>query len=98
MSITFYAGEKEANFSNSNAYLLMQAMGIEPDCCGSMGGSEFNRRAWTAYTADDLTLSQFVRPTTIESNFISCGLDLQDIRDRLLRLASFGADNEVHWG
>lgn len=96
MSITFFCGENEVNFSNQNAFTLMKIMGIEPDCCGSMDGEEFNQKAWSAYCFDDLTLLAFVRPTTVDGNFINCGLDLEDIRLRLLRLASLGT-NLIHW-
>jgi hypothetical protein len=40
MSITFYCdrdeSESDLNMSNSNAYAVMQAAGIEPDYCGTI--------------------------------------------------------------
>lgn len=97
MSITFTTGPLEVNFSNSNAHALLLAMGIEPWPCGTMSGPEFNHRAWTALASDDLALASLVLPMIVEPRFISFGLDIQGIRDRLTRLASLGADHDITW-
>lgn len=102
MSITFSFGSgedaPEINFCNSNAAVILSAMGIAFDWCGSMPGTEFNHRAWSAWAKDDQDLSDLVRPSSVDGNVITFGLDLTGIRERLFRLASMGVPDVVTWG
>ena len=98
MSITFFHSEHEANFANANAFALMKTLGIEPDYSGEIVGHELARRCLRAINR---AVQHHTRPTEVEGNFISFGLDAEGIVRRLIALAEIGraAGNEkVNWG
>jgi hypothetical protein len=110
MSITFSAYNPEThtgagpdmNLCNSNAYDLMNYLGLEIDCCGNHDASDLaarcRRKLWDESRNHDPAL-----PVVVEGRMTYCGRPEGYLRSKcefLLEVAEYAIkhDMEVSWG
>ena len=101
MSISFYPTNTNLdglNVSNANGMSILNALGIEPDYCGSIDPSDLKGRCLEALVlADD---SGFPSQTTIGANgatMVDCGRREGYLADRLQTLIEV-ADQAISLG
>lgn len=105
MSVSFYADQVEGpNLSNRNAAMVLTAIGIDTtDLCGEMPVIEFVNRCQNWLRANIGKRSAEL-VTTIDGNFIDCGLPESYLNSRIHELccmAQEGRENcaaNVTWG
>jgi hypothetical protein len=106
MSVTFYAGQIEGpNLSNRNAGIVLHAIGIDnPDITyGEMPVTEFLNRCQNWLRANIGKRSQELL-TTIDGNFIDCGLPEGYLNSRIHELCCMAQEGRdqcaatVSWG
>ena len=110
MSITFFVAGQESdvdmNLSNSNAWALLEWIGITPDHGGSIPARELaaltRRRLWPGLRErDDQGIPPSVHTVPGRCTLIDCGRDagyFQERATQLLQLADSAGDGTITWG
>jgi hypothetical protein len=106
MSVSFYVHKTnlECNFSNANAAAIFKVLDEPLEWCGSWKSAkllEIHDKIRNALS-DNETMKKGTRQTIIRTNFISFGLEIEDVKMRLqllLQVVSKAVEtnNEVHW-
>ena len=92
------------NFSNGNFfYLLNEVCGIEVDYCGVLEPMKVLAAIQRAERGLSTQPKEFERPTTVQGNITSCGVDQEYIRQRLRQIrevaeAAIKAGKQIHYG
>ncbi len=97
------------NFSNANARLILQALNLCPDDCGSIAAHEIAKLTSVAIKlVNSDRLQKHTRSPSVEkgpqgASLIDCGLDQDDLKLKLNRLLSILIDAQkrgtgIYWG
>ena len=73
------------NMSNSNAYMVMQAVGLGDECCGEMKVEVFLNLCQNWLRRNINKLSKEIL-TVQDGNFINCGVDEGYVNNRVHQL------------